>query len=548
MPDTNTMPIKLKSSFTPHDSTEDIIQKILQSRGISTQPQRQQFLHPPKPTPALLAKHLDISPQTLTQFKTRILQAITNQENICIFGDYDADGITSTAILWQTLHQLGAKVLPFIPHRQKHGYGLSRKALEEILSGSAFKQKFSPTLLITTDTGIVAHKEIAWLKQQNLTVILTDHHQPTKTIPPADIIIHSPATSAAGIAFLLAQTLLGSNQAWPFIELAALGVVADQIPLLSINRSLVAHGLKALQSPTNKGLQALYRSAGVKFGTINTYTLNFIIAPRINAMGRLKHGLSALRLLCSQDPFVNQKLASILETTNLQRQTLTHSALTQARQEITEDKLLIVASDAYHEGVIGLIAGKLVEETGRPAIAISLGPDLAKGSARSIPGVNITHLLRTQKKFLTSVGGHELAAGFSLKPENLPLFIQGIKREAEKIITPEHLQQSVIAEGELVFQQINHSFYQALLQLQPFGLGNPRPHFLSSHIRIIESAFVGKNKNHLKLTLAQGNLTFPAIWFQADKTKRQFSQVVYSLNLNTWGNQETLQLVIHHVA
>ncbi len=540
------MKLNFKANFSPTDDSATILTKILTSRRL-TPKQQSEFLHPTKPDPKLMSQALKISPKSLKQFSQRIHQALERQENICIFGDYDADGLTSTAILWQSLHRLGAKVMPFIPHRQKHGYGLSKVALKEILSGQAFNSPFIPSLLITTDTGIVAHKEIAWLKDRGVDVLLTDHHQPEAKLPPADLILHSTVTSAAGIAFLLAQQLLGQTNAWPLIELATIGVVADQIPLTGINRNLVFYGLQALQNPTNPGLKQIYQLAGLNQSTITTYSINFVIAPRLNAMGRLKHGLEALRLLCVTDSHKLKSLALKLETTNRHRQDLTRQSFQQALTTLSpETNLNIVVSDAYHEGIIGLIAGKLVEETGKPSIAISIQDEMAKGSARSIEGVDITRFLRTQANLLISVGGHPLAAGFTLKVENLDSFIANLNRLAKQFDLSSSDHQLVI-DGQLSFSQINLDLYTRLESMAPFGLGNPRPLFFSQ-AEIVNFRYLGYQNQHLKLQLVENNHQFEAIWFNfpADLSPTNLTGFVFHLNLNSWRQQKKLQLIIHH--
>ncbi len=543
------MPFQPKIDFLPTDTPQQIFDKILLHRGLTDDQAKQEFLHPSPPTQTFLASALNISPTKLTKFKSRLTQAKQNQEPVCIFGDYDADGITSTAILWQALSQFGLNVLPFIPHRQKHGYGLTDSAIQEILSGKAFAKPFKPSLIITTDTGIVAHDQIAFLKSQGIEVILTDHHQPTDQLPPADLIIHSTQTSAAGIAFLLAQTLLSSDQAWPLLELATIGVVADQMPLTGINRNLVFHGLKLLSQPTNLGLQALYQQAGLKLGQeINTYTIGFVLAPRINAMGRLSHGLIALRLLCSRNQAQVESLAKTLNQTNFQRQTLTQVAYQDALSQLDDSPLVVVASTDYHEGIIGLIAGKLLETTHKPTLALSLNSDLVKGSARSIGDFDITAFLRRHQHLLLSVGGHKLAAGFSLDPKNLPTFIKEIKADAKLLLKEVKFSSPEIqAEGQLHFAQLNLQLYQLLQQLAPFGLANPRPSFFTQ-AKVISSRFVGQQNQHLQLTLEQDKLRLKAIWFNApsDLQPTNLTQFIFNLQLNSWQGRQSIQLNLKH--
>ncbi len=535
------MPLKPQSriQFSPQDGPQEIFAKILQSRDSIS-------LNPSPPTKQSLASALGISLSQLSQFKHFIIQAKKSNTSVCIFGDYDVDGLTSTAILWQSLTNLGLDVLPFIPHRQKHGYGLTKTALEEIISGQAFSRPFHPKLIITTDTGIVAHQEIDFLRSQGYQVILTDHHQASATLPSADLVIHTQKTAAAGIAFLLAQELLDQSSAWPLLELATLGIVADQIPLTGINRDLVFHGLKLLQHPSNPGLQALYRQSGLRSNQeINVYTLGFIIAPRLNAMGRLAHGLDALRLLCSSDPVINQRLAKTLEITNRRRQDLTTEAYQQALTQLDDSPLNIITSSSFHEGIIGLVAGKLVELTHKPTLVLSYNSDLVKGSARSVPGFDITQFLRQYQDLFLSVGGHPLAAGFSLLPSNLDTFINKIKTDI-KHLSLSNLPSTYYVDGKLELSQLNLELYHLLSQLRPFGLGNPTPKFIIQ-ADIINPRFIGQKNQHFRFQLTNGVATLPAIWFNfpSHLDFSKLSQFVVSLNLNVWNNQTLLQLIIH---
>lgn len=546
------MKITQKTTFTAKDTTDEIINKILENRGIKTAQEKQEFLKPPKPSLSLLRKELGIKSQQLTTATSLIKDAIKNNEDICIYGDYDADGVTSTAIMWSTLNHMGARVLPFIPHRKKHGYGISRKALDEILSGQAFQDSplspFIPKLIITVDTGIVAHEEIQYLKEKGIKVILTDHHQQDKNIPKADVIIHSIKTAAAGIAWLFSLHLMKENDfSKDLIDLATIGIIADQIPLTGVNRNITKHGLKKLSNPTNLGLKTLYNVANIDKKEITTYDINFAIAPRINAMGRLEHSIDALRLLCTTNQKTAINLAETLEHTNKTRQDMTEKAIAHARGKAENNKITIVASDAYHEGIIGLIAGKLMEETGKPTLAIAIDGEVAKGSARSIKGVNITDLLRSDNKWLKSVGGHKMAAGFSLETKDLDAFIKQIQAKANQEIKDDILIRTKSVEGKLTLKQNTKKLHQNIQKLQPFGMGNPRPKFLSSEISILDHKKLGKTGQHLKMILSQNNTTIEAVWFRFNHgNPEEISQIIYSLDLNIWQGKETLQLIINH--
>ena len=547
------MQITLSSELLPDDSAEDIFHKILKSRGYKTAKQQQEFLKPLYPTLELLRAELDIKKSTLAKTTKIIQDAISNGEQICIYGDYDADGVTATAILWQTLVKMGAKVMPFIPHREKHGYGMSQHSLDEIISGEAFKSSplhpFIPSLVITVDNGIVAHSEVKYLKDKGLKVIVTDHHKEDGKELIADALVYSTGTSGAGIAGVLSLHLLKeSSYANNLIDIATIGIVADQIPLTGINRNIVVHGLKALSNTKNIGLQELYKSAELLDKNISVYDINFIIAPRINAMGRLDHALEALRLLCVNASASAIKLAKTLTDTNKKRQDITFQAIDQARTQVEDAALVIVSSAEFHEGVIGLVAGKLVEESGKPAIAISVGKKIAKGSARSINGIDITSLLRKMKHHLISVGGHKMAAGFSLDVKNLKVFTQEISTLASQIISAKSLKRTLSVESELTLSQVTKKLYLLLHAMEPHGIGNPRPKFVTKNFDILEERLMGSKKQHVKLTISQNNQTQELVWFNFNQEKdfAKLKEIVYTININSWRGKDTIQLILNH--
>ena len=273
--------------------------------------------------------------------------------------------MTATAVLWESLYSLGVNAQPFLPHREKHGYGLSLVALKEIF------EKEKPDLVITVDNGIVAHDEIAWLKQQGVYVIITDHHEALETLPKADVIVHSTLLSGVGVAWFLARELT-PKKSEELLDYVALGTVSDQIPLLGASRSLVIEGLRVLRQAKRQSLRVLAEIAGVDLSQANMNTIHFAIAPRINAMGRLYHALDALRALVTQNPARTRELMSKLDSVNAERQQITQDAYSEMKQHrvTNDDDSVTVVIGPYHEGVIGLIATKLVETYSKPAIVI----------------------------------------------------------------------------------------------------------------------------------------------------------------------------------
>lgn len=545
------MRFDIRAEVSNDDNAEGIFQKILASRGITTEKKRQAFLSPSVPSVSELQKSLEIKKPDLQKAKDIILLAIKNKTPICIYGDYDADGVTSTAVLWETLHHMGARALPFIPHRTRHGYGLSFKGIDEILSGEAFANSplhpFKPELVITVDNGIVASEQIEYLKSKGCSVIVTDHHQKDSSELPADVIIHSTVTSGAGVAWLLSLFLSDeAKYVKDMIDIATIGIVADLVPLTGINRSIVYHGLKLLPRTRRPGLQELYRLSGIAGKSLNAYDINFVIAPRLNAMGRMKHALDALRLICSTDRNSCRTLAATVEEENKTRQDETFRSIADAKNLVTKEKIIVVSSDAYHEGVIGLVAGKLVEQYYRPAIVISIGADSAKGSARSISGFDITAALRKAKDLLDSVGGHSMAAGFSVKPENLPALIERLQEIATDSLTDAMLTKSYSVDARLKLSQNTRELYDYLSHMEPFGMGNPRPVFLTEDFSVIEERQMGTMNQHKKIVLESKGITKEAVWFNAPLPDEELSlaSLIYYLDLNTWNGHSKIQLVV----
>jgi len=474
-----------------------------------------------------------------------IKQAIKRQAKILVFGDYDADGICATAIIWRTLFDLGAEVKPFIPHREKHGYGITVATLQEIFNDPLVGGK--PDLIITVDNGIVAHEAIAFAKKQGVQVIITDHHSAEKTLPPADAIVHSTDLCGASVAWILCHQLTNLHST-DQLDLVGLATIADQVPLTNMNRAFAWHGLKALQKTKRPGLLALLKEAEFKAADIDEYAVNYVLAPRINAMGRLKHGLEALRLLCTKNIQQAQELAKLLDSTNKARQDLTFQALAQIEVN-TEQKIIITHSANYHEGVIGLIAGKLSEKYYQPSIAISVGPQIAKGSARSVKGINITDLLREIKDDLLSVGGHPLAAGFSFESSKLALIIEKLQVLAQKI-EPALLKRSLAVDCVLPSHLFNFDLIDLISKFAPFGPQNKAPLFSFPNLKIKNLTQMGEKKQHLRVTARdQAGREIKAVaWNMGEQNvalaKATQITIIGSPEINLWRDKKYLQVKV----
>jgi single-stranded-DNA-specific exonuclease len=375
---------------------EKIFDVLLKNRGMVTKKQKEEFISPTRPE-KIRVKDLEISKKYMHRGIDRIIAAINKKEKIVIFGDYDVDGITSTAILWEYLFALGADITPYIPERFSEGYGIK---IDSILKLRQQYPKLS--LVITVDNGIIAHNAVNYAKDLGIDTVIVDHHEKGEKYPESCGLIYTTKLCGAGISWFLVREIQkklqipsSKIQIDNFLELAALGTVADQMPLVGVNRSLVKYGLEKLNTTTRPGLNALYGISGITKGNIGVYEINYVIAPRLNAMGRLEQAMESLRLLCTKNKTRAYKLAELLNKTNLRRQRIVDEVTLRTKNVLTReglDNIIILEGDSFHEGVIGLAASKLVEEFGRPAIVISKGNLISKGSARSF-GFNINEAI-----------------------------------------------------------------------------------------------------------------------------------------------------------
>lgn len=527
-------------------SPQEIVRAILAHRGVKTPDQIKTFLTIADPQTYSLSS-VGLKKTIVDQAVSQIKHAVTHHRPIIVYGDYDADGITATAILWETLHQLKANAYPFIPSRESHGYGLSIHGLQD-----ALKLVEDIPLIITVDNGIVAHNAAEWLKTQHVPLIITDHHTPSATYPLADCVVHSTHISGAGVAWFVARALL-SHHAQSTLDLVAIGTIADMMPLTTINRSFAAFGLQALAQTKRPGLKELLAQADVDLTQpLTSYHVNYIIAPRLNAMGRLEHALDSLRLLCTRNVERAYVLASKLGETNRMRQDLTLDLLNRANNHLDPENLnpvIVVEDTDFHEGIIGLIAGKLAETYHRPAIVISKKDGVSKGSARSIKGVNITKLIRSQSHLLLGVGGHPMAAGFSIETNKIPQFKNALTQFALNTIDDTLFDPVLDIDCALNGSKITLELYQAIKQLEPFGIGNPQPTFALLGAKVISIQTLGKNGNHKKIRInCQGDLPLEVLWFNAPASSDELHagsiiDVVGTLSLNIWKNRSSIQLL-----
>lgn len=526
----------------------DILRILLKNRGITKKNDIDNFLNPSlsKITPDTVG----INKSELRRAIERIEKAIISKEKIIIYGDYDVDGVCASAILWETLNKLGANVMPYIPSRFNEGYGLSKEGIDGISKSGKIN------LIITVDNGIVANDAVFYAKKRGIDVIVTDHHVQSEKLPKAYAIIHTVSLCGAGVAYILSKQILKEkiSQKDQHLELVTLATIADLVPLINANRTLVYYGIKSLQNTKRPGILALIQKAGLKKDDIGVYEIGHIITPRLNAMGRLENAMDSLRLICTNDIKRADSLSMLLTDTNLQRQQMTFESLDHAKNKVNKAglrNLIFIADKSYKEGIVGLIAGRMVEEFYRPSIVISKGKVYSKASARSVLGFNIIEFLRQAKDLLVDVGGHPMAAGFTVETSKLSLLEKRLSQISEKLINKSHLERILRIDLELDSKSINLEFFGALQKLAPFGMANPEPKFLTKDLTVESLRLVGNDGKHIKLKLSSKGNFFDCIAFGMGEQNGfkigDIIDVVYSLDENIWNGNKNLQLKIKDI-
>jgi single-stranded-DNA-specific exonuclease len=540
------------ASKIDNTSLEAIITQLLKNRHIQTSKEQKLFFEPTAPMDISL-KEYGLDSQMIQKTIDRLKKAKEKKEKVIVFGDYDCDGVCAAAILWEVLHKQEIDVMPFLPNRFSDGYGIKAQSVEKI------REKYpNVSIIITVDNGIVASDAVNYCKKNNIDCIITDHHEKGEKVPQAYAIIHTLKTSGAGVVWVLAREVakaFGNNTQGveESLQLAAMGIIADQLPLLGVNRSIAKWGLLQLQKTKRVGLVQLFKEAGIDTSSIGTYEVGFIIAPRINAMGRMGDATDALRLLCTNDATRAFALSKLLSETNLKRQKVIEEIIVHATSSIkaTDSKITILAHETYHEGIIGLAASRLVELYGKPAIVIAKADVYSKGSARSISGVHITHLLQQTAEFLSEVGGHELAAGFTIKTTQIERFTQKLSELAFELITDDMLTKTLYIDCQLPFSVLTWELSEKLESFSPFGVGNPQPLFVSDNIEVIDARKIGNEGKHLKLKCRQKGTTFDTIAFgmgeQLPNIQNHYLTIAYALETNTWQGSKTLQLKVKDI-
>lgn len=526
-------------------SVKDIENALLENRGIKTAKQKQEFFNPIDPL-EIAIEQTGIKKFEIEKAIKRLSQAKSKKEEIIIYGDYDADGICATAILWETLHKLKFKVMPFIPNRFDDGYGINAKSIENLKS-----QNPKLKLIITVDNGIVAYDGLQKANELGVDVIVTDHHSKDRKKINVIAAIHTTKICGSAVAWFFSREI--NKKSVPSLELAAIGTIADQMPLLGINRSIAKFGIASLQNTKRLGLKKICESAAINLQNIGVYEIGFVISPRINAMGRLGEGMDSLRLLCTPNTDRASQLAALMQKTNQTRQKIVEEAVVHAQSIAVSSNtkgVLLLSHESYHEGVIGLAASRLVEAYHRPAIVISIGEKISKGSARSISGINITSILREFTNLMVNLGGHEMAAGFSIETKNLEIFSKELEKMTAKLITTDLMNKKLSIDLLLGFELIDWELVKNLKAFEPTGNSNPEPLFATYKVKVIDKKIIGSSREHLKLKLKHKQFIFDAIAFKMSAKFDEIGEnidVAYNIQSNVWNNVESLQLKIKDI-
>src|SRR5712692_3963782 len=540
-----------------------IVARLLCQRGLSDPELAGRFLNP-----SLEHLHDPMALADMGVAVDRILTAIANKERIAIHGDYDVDGVTSTVILRRALELLGADVVHFIPERLKDGYGLQPVAIERLHAGGV-------ALVVSVDCGIRGADAARRARELGVDLIITDHHEPDTELPPALAVINPKRTDCSypdkylagvGVALKLVQALCRrtSHDNWlpGFIKVAAIGTLADVVPLVGENRVIAKLGLDLLtKGPHKIGLRSLLDVCGLTGKTIDSYHIGFMLAPRVNAAGRMSTPDIATRLLLAQDESLAEEvrqLALQLDSENVRRQEEESEILAAAKKIVQTDpdigarSILVVAGDGWHRGVIGIVASKLVDAFHRPAIVLSVEEDIAHGSCRSIPRFDMLGALERCAGLLTRFGGHKQAAGLTLDARRIKELRFAINAVADETLGPEDLMPRLRIDGDLTFRGITGGVAAGVASLAPFGAGNPRPVFAARGVEIIDGPRKLKER-HLKMALKQDGRIFRAVAWRAAERHDYLTEhksaldVAFSLEQNQFQGETFVELTIADV-
>ncbi|HAO81649.1 TPA: single-stranded-DNA-specific exonuclease RecJ [Candidatus Veblenbacteria bacterium] len=542
---------------------DPVLLQLLWNRGLKDQAAIDEFLNPDW----LADVHDPFLFKDMKRAVERIYEAIGGNQTIGVFGDYDADGVTAAVIITSTLKKLGAKVEVYLPHREREGYGLNEEAIRYLKDRGV-------SLLITCDCGVANPSQVSLANSLGLTVIVTDHHQAQAELPAAFAILHPGLAgesypfkflSGGGVAFKLVQGLLRYEgchlsqtereiqEKW-LLDLVAISTVADMVKLTGENRTLVKYGLTVLRKTRRLGLKKLIEVAGLNFDDLDTYAIGFQIAPRINAAGRMDHANAAYALLMSENSTEAEELARSINLTNSQRQAITDVMFKEACEQIGKINIKTFFIQAYKPewslGLVGLVAGKLVQQYNRPALVMCQVGDKIAGSGRAgVGGFDLANALTACSEYLVSFGGHKEAAGFSLSIDQLENFLSKFAKLAKAHLSGQDLTAKLAVDAVFTLDKIDWHIAEQVELLEPFGQGNHGARFASYGVLIANTQPVGSAGQHLRLELSFESSHQRFIWFNSAESSKQFSigdkvDVVYEVGVNEWNNTRQLELKV----
>ncbi|GIV91138.1 MAG: single-stranded-DNA-specific exonuclease RecJ [Chloroflexus sp.] len=527
----------------------------------------QRGLHEPEAAHAFLAAdytsglHDPLRMRGMAAAAARIATAIDRGERMAVYGDFDVDGVTAVALLTQAIRAMGGKIRPYIPHRAREGYGLNNVAIGQLAADGVH-------LLITVDCGISNVAEVVEAKRLGMDVIVTDHHHPPDELPSADAVINPKQPDCAypfkglvgvGIAFKLVQALAryGKRPAHlrgrDLLDLVALGTIADMGPLVDENRVLVRAGLLALNETNRPGVRSLITVAGLTPGAVDSGGVTFSLAPRLNAAGRLDDARRAYELLLADDQATADAIAADLHATNRERQSMTRQLQTIAEELVNasgraEHPLIVLTNPNFNAGLLGLVAARLVERYHRPVVVIEQGSETSRGSARSIPGVNIIELLDQCADLFVRYGGHTAAAGFTIHTANIPVLEQRLLALGKQYLKEELLTPRLLIDAKLPLDELSWDVYHAIQQLEPFGHCNPTPMFMAPNVTVIDPQTTTTG-DHLRMRVRAGTNVYEAIGFHfghfaAALQRHPTVDLAYQLAVDEWNGQRRMRLLV----
>ena len=555
---------QLVSNYSHQLSVSPLLGHVLALRGFADCDAAKTYLssslRADLPSPFIMA---DMEPAV-----RRIVSAITNSEQIGIWGDYDVDGTTGASVLVSFLREIGAAPIYHVPHRIEEGYGLNTEGLKRL-------KERGVDLVVTVDCGISNAKEVAAAGKFGLDIVVVDHHQPPDEFPPAVAVINphrkdcafpDKGMCAAGLAFYLVIGLRAKlrdvgwfkNDAGPdirhYLDIVTLGTIADMVPLKGVNRTLIKRGLEELANSTRPGVVALKQVSGIAAGAVSAGQVGFRLGPRINAAGRVDYGIKVVELLTTESREIAERIAQELEAHNLERRAIEarvlEQALIQASAAMSDGRrhALVLAGEGWHPGVLGIVASRIVEKFYRPTVVIGFNDGAGKGSARSIRGFHMVEGLRRCADSLEKFGGHEYAGGLSIKPEQLKKFSAAFEIAAREVLSPEQLAPVLEIDAELDFSAIGMALMRELEILQPFGVGNPEPVFTTSGAEVCERKVFSAG---VRYRLRQAGRVISGVIFGVGDDYPGMSgeqmDVVYRLTANEWNGTTSVELKIADV-